>query len=134
MSWTIVCDLQMNEYQGNRVLDASEYHNDAILQGNILKRSGCVSFESLDAQLEVPVHDESLGRFEALRIQALFRPAPITRRFNLIEGWMSFALVIRDDGRLVARSTTGRAGSRLTAVRPPLHQTNGHVSYLSMTA
>lgn len=100
MSWTIVCDLQMNSYQGNRVLDASKYNNDANIMGVIQQQSGYASFGSLDAQLEVPVRDESLGRFEALRVQALFRSSQITRRFNLVEGWMSFALVIRDDGRL----------------------------------
>jgi hypothetical protein len=90
----------MNAYQGNLVLDASDHHNNANLLGNVVKHSGRVSFEGLDAQLEVPVRDESLGRFEGLRIQALFKPASITRRFNLVEGWMSFALVIRDDARL----------------------------------
>lgn len=100
MSWTIVCDLQMKAYQGKRILDASKYHNDANLLGNAQQQSGYVGFRGPDAQLEVPVQDESLGRFMALRVQVLCRPAPITRRFNLVEGWMSFALVIRDDGRL----------------------------------
>ncbi len=107
MSWTIVCDLRMNEYHANQVIDASDHHNHANILGNVQKHKDYISFESLDAQIEVPVRDESLGRFEALRIQALFRLGgqswsfpPMERRFNLVEGWMSFALVIRVDGRL----------------------------------
>ncbi len=108
MSWTTVCDLPMKAYQANRALDASLYHNDATALGAVATHSGYVTFGSLDAQLEVQVRDESLARFAALRVQALVRPAPITRRFNLVEGWMSFALVIQDDGRLIASIYDGQ--------------------------
>lgn len=108
MSWTTVCDLEMKAYQGNRVLDASGYDNDATALGAVATHSGYVTFGGLDAQLEVPVRDESLARFAAVRVQALVRPAPITRRFNLVEGWMSFALVIQDDARLIASIYDGQ--------------------------
>lgn len=100
MGWTTVCDLPMDSFQANRVLDTTEFNNHATIQGNIETRQGYVRYQGSDAQLEIPVANDSLARFAALRIQALIRPKTITRRFNIAEGWMSFAFIIESDGRL----------------------------------
>ncbi len=102
MSWTTVCDLPMTRYDANRVTDETNFQNHAVIRGSVAQRPGYVSFQGDDAQLEIPVRDDSLQRFAALRVQALVRPEAITRRYNIVEGWMSFAFFIESDGRLVA--------------------------------
>ncbi len=101
MSWTTVCDLTMESYQGNQALDSTEFHNDADLLGNLTTYSGYVTFQGPDAQLEVPLRDDSLARFAGLRVQVLVHPDGAAHRYNLVEGWMSFAFFIEPDGRLV---------------------------------
>ncbi len=108
MSWTTVCDLPMTRYDGDRVTDASRCGNDAIIRGSVERGPGYLRFRSDDDALEVPVRDDSLQRFAALRIQALVRPETITRRYNIVEGWMSFAFLIESDGRLVATVYDGQ--------------------------
>lgn len=100
VSWTAVSDLRMTAYQGGRVIDATSFANHGDLLGKISPQQGYLGFQGDDAQVELVARDESLARFAALRVQALVRPQPITRRFNIAEGWMSFALVIESDGRL----------------------------------
>lgn len=102
MSWTTICDLQMKEFSGNQALDMSDFSNHAYFFGGISLNTGFVKFLDSQARLEIPVRDDSLSRFAALRVQARVRPGPITRRFNIVEGWMSFALMILPDGRLMA--------------------------------
>jgi hypothetical protein len=101
MSWTTVCDLPMDSYQANQILDTTDFHNDANILGNIATHSEYVTFQGADAQLEVPVLNDSLTRFAGLRVQALIRPEMVTRRYNIVEGWMSFAFFIESDGRLI---------------------------------
>jgi hypothetical protein len=108
MSWRIVCDLPMTSYQGNQVLDATAFHNNAHVLGSVTTQSGYVTYQGDDAQLEVPVQNDSLSRFAALRVQALVRPAAITRRYNIVEGWMSFAFFIESDGRLAGTIYDGQ--------------------------
>lgn len=108
MSWTTVCDLPMTSYQANRVLDATEFHNDALLLGNLVPHPQYVTFQGPDAQLEVLVRDDSLTRFAGLRVQALIRPEAIVHRYNIAEGWMSFAFFIEADGRLMATIYDGQ--------------------------
>jgi hypothetical protein len=97
----MVCDLPMNEYQGHQTLDTTDFHNHAHILGSIVTQPGYVSFQGSDAQLEIPVRDDSLSRFAGVRVQALVRPGVITRRYNIAEGWMSFAFFIEADGRLM---------------------------------
>lgn len=108
MSWTTVCDLLMNSYHGKQCLDSTEYHNNAQIAGNISTHLGFVTFQGTDAQLAVPVRDDSLSGFGALRVQALVRPKAITRRYNIVEGWMSFAVFIESDGRLMGSIYDGQ--------------------------
>ncbi len=108
MTWTTVCDLPMTDYDDHRVLDSTEFRNHADLLGNAQPGAGYVAFADPGAQLEVPVRDDSLARMSALRVQVLVKPGPITRRFNLVEGWMSFAVVIQADGRLAAAVYDGQ--------------------------
>jgi len=108
MSWTTVCDLRMDQYQGNQTLDITDFQNDANIMGSIATQPGYVSFQGGDAQLEVPVRDDSLTRFAGLRVQALVRPEIITRRYNIAEGWMSFAFFIESDGRLMGTIYDGQ--------------------------
>ena len=100
MSWTTVCDLRMEQYAGGRALDLSDFSNHADMLGGIAGHAGHVHFQGGDDQLEVPVRDDSLARFAGLRVQALVRPEAIVRRYNIAEGWMSFAFFIEQDGRL----------------------------------
>jgi hypothetical protein len=98
----------MASYQANHVPDTTGFHNDAELLGKIARRSEYVSFQDDDAQLEIPVVGDSLTRFVGLRVQALIRPASITRRFNIAEGWGSFAFFIESDGRLMGTINDGQ--------------------------
>lgn len=102
MSWTTVCDFPMTTYRSNQILDTTDFHNNANLLGDINTHSEYVTFQGADAQLEVPVLNDSLSRFAALRIQAFVRPRTVTHRYNIVEGWMSFAFFIESDGRLIA--------------------------------
>ncbi len=108
MSWTTVCDLRMDSYQANQVLDATDFHNNAYLLGSVVPHPEYVTYQGPDAQLEVPVQDDSLARFAGLRVQALIRPEPIVHRYNIAEGWMSFAFFIESDGRLVGTIYDGQ--------------------------
>ncbi len=107
MSWTTVCDIRMTSYQGNTAIDSSDFDNDASALGGASLNSGYVGFSGGDDQLEVPVRDDSLGRFAGLRVQALVRPDAIAHRYNIAEGWMSFALFIEADGRLMGTVNDG---------------------------
>lgn len=100
MSWTTVSDLRMTAYQAGRAVDSTSFANHGDLLGNISSNQEYVRFLGDDAQVEIVAHDDSLARFAGLRVQALIRPLAITRRYNIAEGWMSFALVIESDGRL----------------------------------
>ena len=55
MSWTIVCDLTMDRFSGNRVLDNSPFHNHGTMIGAISSHDGYVSLNGPDAQIEIPV-------------------------------------------------------------------------------
>ena len=101
MSWTIVCDLTMSDYQDSMVIDKTHFKNNARISGPVERHSGFVRFLGPDSQLEIPADTDSLNRFFALRIQAFVRPHPIAHRYNIVEGWMSFALFIESDGRLM---------------------------------
>lgn len=100
MSWTTVCDLTMGSYQASQTLDTTDFHNDANIFGSITTHPEYVTFQGKDAQLEVLIRNDSLTRFAGLRVQALIRPERITHRYNIVEGWMSFAFFIESDGRL----------------------------------
>ena len=100
MTWTIVCDLPMKSYQGNQALDATSYHNHGNVIGSVNQNYACVNFYADDGEVEIPITNDSLNKFTALRIQALIKPEAIVRRYNIVEGWMSFAFVIEADGRL----------------------------------
>ncbi len=100
MSWTIVCDLTMDRFSGNRVLDNSPFHNHGTMIGAISSHDGYVSLNGPDAQIEIPVINDSLQGFAALKVQAFIRPRQITHRYNIVEGWMSFAFFIESDGCL----------------------------------
>jgi len=114
MSWTTVCDLSMNEYSNDQVLDKTTYQNNALIIGGLSTHPGYVTFRQTDAQLEIPARDESLTRFIALRVQAFVRPRSIAHRLNIVEGWMSFAFFIESDGRLMG---TVYDGSRWIGVK-----------------
>lgn len=102
MSWTTVCDLRMSDYAGGQVVDSTDFHNNGVILGGATPASGLVTFAGPDDQIEVPVRDASLGEFAALRVQALVKPGPIVHRYNIAEGWMSFALMIEANGQLAA--------------------------------
>jgi Concanavalin A-like lectin/glucanases superfamily len=108
MSWTTVCDLRMEQYQNNQTLDTTGFRNHADVLGSAATHPGFVSFQGDDAQLEVPVRDDSLARFAGLRVQALVWPGAITRRYNIAEGWMSFAFFVESDGRLMGTIYDGQ--------------------------
>jgi hypothetical protein len=108
MSWTIVCDLPMNLYHGNQILDTTDFQNNADILGSIVTHKGYVTFKGGDAQLEVPVHNDSLSKFSAIRVQALIRPSKIMNRYNIVEGWMSFAFIIGSNGRLAGTIYDGQ--------------------------
>ncbi len=108
MSWTTVCDLRMTRYEADRVVDATDHRNDAVIRGGVERGEGYVHFRADDAGLEIPVRDDSLRRFAGLRIQALIRPDAVVRRRNIVEGWMSFAFFVESDGRLTATVFDGR--------------------------
>ena len=108
MSWTTVVDLFMDEYLANSVVDKSDFGNHANLIGSATSQSGYVNFTDVDAQIEIPVQNESLTKFEGFRIQALVKPNPLIRRYNIAEGWMSFALVINPNGQLVGTVYDGQ--------------------------
>jgi len=100
MTWTVVCNLPMKTYQNNQVLDTTSFQNHANLIGGVSQNHEYVNFHADNGQVEIPITNDSLNKFTALRIQALIKPQAITRRFNIVEGWMSFAFVIEADGRL----------------------------------
>ncbi len=108
MSWTTVVDLFMDEYQTNSIIDKSDFGNHGHLMGAVTTQTGFVVYNDLDAQIEIPVRNNSLNRFEGLRVQALVKPNPFIRRYNLVEGWMSFALVIQPNGQLVGTIYDGQ--------------------------
>ena len=100
MTWTVVCNLPMKDYQNNQVLDTTSFQNHANIIGSVNQNHEYVNIYADNGQIEIPITNDSLNKFTALRIQALIKPQTITRRFNIVEGWMSFAFVIEADGRL----------------------------------
>lgn len=100
MSWTMVSDLLFTRYQANKVLDNTDFHNDAEIVGNPLVHQKYVSLQHPDDQLVIAVRDDSLQRFTCLRVEALIRPTLSGRRLNIVEGWMSFAFFVEADQRL----------------------------------
>lgn len=108
MTWTIVCDLPMKAFQNNQALDTTPFLNYADLIGSANQNYGYVNIYADDGQIEIPITNDSLNKFTALRVQALINPQQITRRFNIVEGWMSFAFVIEADGRLHATLYDGQ--------------------------
>ncbi len=101
MSWTTVCDLPFTSYQSTLALDATSFHNNAQLMGSIAPQRTYVTFQHPDDQVVIPVKDESLQRFTCLNVEAAIFPTPSTHRLNIVEGWMSFALIIEADRRLI---------------------------------
>ncbi len=124
MSWTIVCDLAMDKYHDGLVLDSTSHQNNAKISGPVSKHRGYISFRGADAQLEIPAIDESLTSFGALRIQAFVRPQPISHRYNIIEGWMSFALFIESDGSLTGTVYDGHrwVGPNSGQIKVPINK------------
>jgi len=108
MHWTLVCDFPFVRYQAGRAVDVSDFHNDAQIAGTVVPNPGFVRFQAGDAQLIVPVQGDSLQRFMGLAIEARVCPLPAGRRQNIVEGWMSFALFIEPDQRLVATIYDGQ--------------------------
>jgi hypothetical protein len=101
MSWTTVVELPMTSFEAGKAVDVTAFHNDALMLGGIVGQLGHVSFPDVAAQLEIPVRDDSLQRFTAIRIEARIRPSAIPRRLNIVEGWMAFAFFVEANRQLV---------------------------------
>jgi hypothetical protein len=108
MTWTIVSDLRMRQYDQDKVLDSSSFHNDGKIFGNIVTHPKYLTFQGPDDQLEIYVKDDSLQRFTAVRAEAVIRPSPVTRRTNIVTGWMSFSFFVEHDRRLMGTIYDGQ--------------------------
>jgi hypothetical protein len=106
MSWTTVIELPFTRYQMDLALDVTDFANHAQVVG-ALSYNGWVNFQHPDDRLVIPVKDDSLQRFTALRVYARIKPAAVPHRLNIIEGWMSFALFVESNSILVGTVYTG---------------------------
>lgn len=100
MSWTTDVELPMTSVQAGTVLGVTAFHNDALMLGGIIGQLGHVSFPDTAVQLEIPLRDDSLQHFTAIRIEAQIRPSAIPRQLNIVEGWMAFAFIVEANRQL----------------------------------
>lgn len=87
-------------YEGATAFDVSQHHHHGVLE-HVGSGGGTVSFSGGPGCVRVPATRE-LKSLRAVRTSVRFRwdPTGPARRHNLIEGYLSFALVIDDDGAL----------------------------------
>lgn len=124
MIWTTVCDLPFLNYQPNLAIDTSDFKNNAQILGNVLTHNKYVTLKNPDDQLVIPVKDDSLQRFTALKIEAIINPTSIPHRLNIVEGWMSFAFFIESNQKLTATIYDGKNWVQITSIATlvPLNQ------------
>ncbi len=108
MSWTTVCNLPFTDYKAGNALDTTQFHNDTVIADSVATHDGYVTFQNPNDHLFIPIRDNSLQRFTGLRINARINPRPVSRRLNIVEGWMSFAFLIETGQRLVGSIYDGQ--------------------------
>ncbi len=87
-------------YEGSTAFDVSMHHHHGVLE-DVYTHSGLARFSESDSCVRVAPTGE-LATLRAVRttVQFLWHPTGGARRHNLIEGYLSFALVIEDDAAL----------------------------------
>lgn len=88
-----------HNYDGSTAFDVSQNHNHGLLEG-VHPSGGVVHFDGGGDCVRVPAAP-LLRSMRAVRTSVRFKLQPTAkRRYNLIEGYLSFALVIDDDNSL----------------------------------
>jgi hypothetical protein len=117
MTWTNVCFLPFDKYKQDFAIDVSGFNNDARISGKIINDADFVTFQSPKDQLIIQIKDDSLQRFIGFRIEASIKPQAkmgvgtsvlLPHRYNIVEGWMSFAFFIEQNGQLVGGIYNGQ--------------------------
>ncbi|MCX5046303.1 LamG domain-containing protein [Aldersonia sp. NBC_00410] len=97
-------------YRGTTAFDLSGNGNHGETEGLVSVGGGIASFDGGEDCVRVPV-SESLSSLRAVRVSVTFRwtPEPLMfpKRFNLVEGYLSFALMIERIGENPAGQLSG---------------------------
>ncbi|MBJ7330204.1 MAG: hypothetical protein JHC95_09925 [Solirubrobacteraceae bacterium] len=88
-------------YAGQTAFDVSQHHHHGELEGVAESGGGALRLTGGDDCVRIPATRELRSlRAVRTRVEFLWHPTGGARRHNLIEGYLSFALVIEDDGAL----------------------------------
>ena len=119
-------------YTGTTAFDVSQNHHHGTLEGGIAPSGGVVQFQGGPDLVRVR-RSPTLAEMRAVRTTIRFRLPPLgidpgfspQRRMNLIEGYISFALVIEPDkslhGTILDRTGTWRGCQSAAGVLQPDH-------------